>query len=312
MGDQNSGGTGAGAGTNGDGGAGAGAGGAGAGAGTGGSLMTSAPAAGGTQFAKDDWRSSLPPEMQGLPAIRDYKDVPSLVKSHVNLQTMIGSDKVVLPNDKSTPEQLTEFYKKWGRPETAEGYKFPPVKLPNGAEVPKEVMSHFMGVFHKAGLSQKQAEQVFSEYMNHEGTTMANRQTAIQTSQKAALEKLKTDMGDAYEEHVTAAQVLVKTFGNPELNKWLEDTGLGNDANFVRFFGNIAKSVMDDKAIVGGGGVQFKVSPEQAKDQITALKKDKDFVKALTTKTDPGHKEARAKWDELHSKAFGNALVKDN
>ncbi len=249
----------------------------------------------------DDWKASLPEDMRGLPAIKDYKDVPSLVKSHVNLQQMIGHDKVVLPNDKSTPEQWNEFYNKLGRPAKVEEYKFPPVKFSNGGTIPEEAQKHFAGIFHKAGVTQKQAEIIFSEYGNFEGKSVTDRLAAIKTSNDEALTNLKKEYGDAYGERVTAAQVAVKTFGSQEFSTWLEETGLGNDANFIKFFSNIGMAVLDDHAI-GGGELKFNKTPAQAQEEISSLKKDKDFLKKLTNRNDPGFAAAKQLWDDLHAK----------
>lgn len=301
----------------GEGGAAAGAGDAGAGAGkadpgAGGSIAT-----GGVKVeakadpaAANDWRTSLPEDMRGLPAIKDYKDVASLVKSHVNLQQMIGHDKIVVPNDKSTPEQVAEFYNKLGRPVDPDKYKLPEVKFTNGAGVPDEAKKHFMGIFHKVGLTQKQAEQLYAEYGTFEGQLVSKRMEGIKASQDQAIEGLKKEYGDAYGQRVTAAQVAVKTFGSPELMKWLDETGLGNDANFIKFFSNIGLALLDDKA-VGGGETKFMETPAQAQEKIAALKKDKDFLARLTNKQDPNHKAARELWDELHAKLSPKGQLQD-
>jgi hypothetical protein len=140
-----------------------------------------------------------------------------------------------------------------------------------------------------------------TDFADFEGKTMTERAITVKASQEQSVASLKTEWGDAYAEKLAAAQTFVKTCGSPELSKWLNETGLGNDANFIKMFSNAGMMVLDDKA-VGGGGMKFTKSPDQAKTEIDSLKKDKDFIMRLTDKNHPTHKDAKDAWDNLHQK----------
>ena len=68
------------------------------------------------------FRDSLPEDLRDHASLKDFNDVGSLAKSFVHAQSMIGSDKINLPTDKSTPEQWSQFYKELGRPDSVDGY----------------------------------------------------------------------------------------------------------------------------------------------------------------------------------------------
>ncbi len=249
--------------------------------------------------AAADWRAALPEDMRALDAIKDYKDLPGLVKSHVHLQTMVGKDKIVMPGKDAKPDEWNAFYQRLGRPEKPEEYGLPDMKFPNGATLPAETKAHFMAKFHEAGLTKPQAEKLWKETADYEGQLVTKRTEAVAQSRKEALEGLKTEYGAAYDEKLNHARVAVTTFGSPEMKAWLDATGLGDDPNFIKFFANIGGALLEDKA-VGGGGTTFTKTPGQASSELDRMKKDPDVLKKLADRNHPDHKATMQEWTRLH------------
>ena len=69
------------------------------------------------ETGSSDWLDSIEESLKTEPSLSDIKDVNSLAKSYVHAQKMIGADKIVMPNDKSTDDEWNDFYEKLGRPE---------------------------------------------------------------------------------------------------------------------------------------------------------------------------------------------------
>ena len=64
------------------------------------------------QVASEDWRSSIPEDLQNDPSLADIQDVAGLANGYVHAQHMIGADKVAIPSRDATPEELDNFYNK--------------------------------------------------------------------------------------------------------------------------------------------------------------------------------------------------------
>jgi len=51
-----------------------------------------------------DWRTHIPEELKGNTAFDNHKDLGSLLKSHANVQSLIGADKLPIPSKNATEE----------------------------------------------------------------------------------------------------------------------------------------------------------------------------------------------------------------
>ena len=85
--------------------------------------------------APADWRSGLPEDIRNDPSLADIKDVGSMAKSYINGQKLIGKNRIALPGEGATDEEISAFHSQLGRPEKAEGYQFGErPTLPEGME----------------------------------------------------------------------------------------------------------------------------------------------------------------------------------
>ena len=78
-----------------------------------------------------DWRASLSDDIRHDPSLASIQDVNGLAKSFIHGQKMVGADKVVLPKEDASPEEMNEFYNRLGRPEK---YEISRPDLPQGLE----------------------------------------------------------------------------------------------------------------------------------------------------------------------------------
>ena len=67
-----------------------------------------------------DWKASLSEDLRNDPSLASINDVASLAKGYVHGQKMIGADKIVIPKDDASPDEMNEFYNRLGRPEKYE------------------------------------------------------------------------------------------------------------------------------------------------------------------------------------------------
>jgi len=273
----------------------------------GGSTLTGTPPAGDTPPAggEIDWRSSLPEDLRSHPALIDIKDVGGLAKSYVHAQSMIGADKIVIPKPDASPAEMADFYNKLGRPGAAEGYRFSETTV-EGVPKDEATQKWARDIFHKHGLTQKQADGLYQDYVTKVGGDMRSMQESRGAQREQALEQLRGEWrGNEFDVNVQLAQRAVKTFGSEELVKYLNDSGEGDNPMLIRLFANIGKQLGEDQAF-GGRSSQsgFVAGPEAAKAEIGKLQTDTDFQKAYMNKDAPGHKEAVERMERLFKVAY--------
>src|SRR6056300_628644 len=64
------------------------------------------------------WKETISEEFRTNPNIEKFTEIDALAKSYINAVSMIGQDKVPVPNQNSTEDQWNEVYSKLGRPES--------------------------------------------------------------------------------------------------------------------------------------------------------------------------------------------------
>lgn len=155
------------------------------------------------------------------------------------------------PDEGKAPESYDEF------------------KMPEGVEVDTELADAFAPLMKEAQLTQEQA-QLFA-------TTMAKQvQMQVQIQQDAAeqqnvdwLATAKADKdygGDKFDENVGIAAKAVEHFGNEGFREVLENYGLYNHPEMIRFMVNVGKATQEDKPGGNTGG-----SSQVVKDHVSIL-----------------------------------------
>ena len=100
--------------------------------------------------APADWRSGLPEEVRNDPSLSDIKDVGSMAKSYINGQKLIGKNRIALPVEGATDEEISMFHSQLGRPEKADGYQFGDrPSLPEGMQYDEAFETQFKDLSYK-------------------------------------------------------------------------------------------------------------------------------------------------------------------
>ena len=251
-----------------------------------------------------DWRSSLPEDLRDAPTIQQVKDVPAMAKKLVHAQRALGNN-VGIPGKNSTDEERDTFYKAVGRPDEPSGYEMPVEGIPEGFEVPDEVMEGFRETAHRTGITDQQAAALYRWYA--ESDAGAKQMVATQSIQQreVAVAALRQEWGVAYEQNITQAQRAIQQFGSDEVFSAINNAGLGDNPDVLKFLASVGKAVADDEIMGTGGATQHALAPSEAQNEIAALKKDQGFVTRLAA----GDVDTKKKWDALHREAFPEEVV---
>lgn len=240
------------------------------------------------------WYADLPEELRNEPTIQKYKSVEDAAKGLVNAVKMIGKDKVAIPKAEADEGEWDAFFKAVGRPDTPDEYKIEA----EGAD--EDFLKSFKEAAHKTGLNQQQVDGLMSFWNDLTQDTMSKMQEMREKEVIEGLEALKKEWGTAFDREVAAAKRAVRELCDDD-QRALLDEGLGNDPRVVRLFNKLGKMLGEDtlKALPDSNTVS-----ESAQSEITRLKSDANFIKALNNKQHPGHREAVERFRILHERAF--------
>jgi hypothetical protein len=251
-----------------------------------------------------DWKTSLPEDLRSNASLQNINDIPSLAKSYVHAQSLVGADKIVIPKEGATPEEWSNFWKKVGRPDEATAYNLnKPENFPDQA-FDQKMLEHMQGIFHETGLTSRQAETLYNKYMDYIAGEYNTSQQEFTKQAEESLQKLKVDFGSEYNVKLAAAQRTLQQFGSPELVSYLDQTGLGNSPELIKLFANIGLSMSESTARDGESRVSGQVTSQQAMAEIDNLRQDGDFIKLISNKSGLGHREAVKRWQNLHALAY--------
>ncbi len=264
-----------------------------------------AGAAGASTAAPVAFAESLPEDIRGEAVFRDIKDLGSLAKGYLHAQRLIGHDPknlLVMPAPDDA-DAWNGVYARLGRPEKPDGYQL--AAAPEGVQPDEALRGTFLAKAHEAGLSNKQADALYS-WWNGEAATRAQAAAQAATqAQDAATASLKSEWGQAYDQRLDAARRALAHYGDEKLAAKMEATGLGNDPDVVRLFAKLGAQLQED-GLVGraGEGAPGMASPGEARQQISGLYTDKTFMASYMDKRSPGHAEAVARMAALHEQAY--------
>lgn len=279
-----------------------GEGGGGGGGGEGGDKGGAPSLLGGEGGGSESWYSSLPDDLKSNPYVAQSKDLAGFVKSAVDTKKMVGANTIRLPGKDATPEELSEFYKNLGRPDTHEAYK-PSVEVAEGI-LDDKILGTMQQKMHELGLSEKQGQTLLNEYLTILDSSLSERNTQSEAKMQEGINALKQEWGDKYDNNVKTAQLALRELGNDTIKDKLVETGLANDPAVIKWMAELGKKLLDDEAIGGEAGGRFSGSSEAAAQEIERLKMDNEFQATINDRRAPGHKEAVERWTALHKQAY--------
>ncbi len=218
--------------------------------------------------AAGNWTDQLPEELRSVGDFDKFKVgddeefikvPPSLAKSYAELSRKIGSKRLVHPDENATPEELNEFYKAVGRPDTSDDYGIGrPEDLPEELEYDEGLESEFKDKAHTLGLSKKQAVEIWDWYHDFQKDFFEETTQAATQQKSDAMLTLKKEWGRKYEENLARANNTLEEFGGDELASVIATGGMANNPAVIMTFAKIGerlgeRSMVDNNNFAGSG-----------------------------------------------------------
>src|SRR5690349_23798919 len=90
------------------------------------------PGAGGG--GNSDWKASLPDDLKASPVLQKFKTPEDAYRAHINLESVIGHKRLVVPDAKADEKTWEDVYNQLGRPPTPDKYPVPEFKFEEGLQ----------------------------------------------------------------------------------------------------------------------------------------------------------------------------------
>lgn len=215
----------------------------------------------------EGWTNHLPEELRA-DSLRatNFRSVEELTKGFINAQKMIGRRGVFVPSEKSTPEEISEFRRALGVPETPEGYEAKPEQLPPGIDWNDDLAKPFLDIAHKHNIpkaAMKDLVAMHVEIEKYRGQAM-EQQTHMEAERsftEGTQELQNTWRGD-FDSKMMKVRQAAAVLGVPVTSKGFEDPAI------VKAFAMVAERyIAEDKLVAGGAGLPGALNgPAMAKD----------------------------------------------
>lgn len=249
--------------------------------------------------ASFDWGTlTLDPDVKSLVTDRQWKTPNDAIKSYQNLEKLTGvpPDQMLKLPKGDDPAAWNEVWNRLGRPAKAEDYKIP---LPEGDK--GEFAKVAAGWFHEAGLTQAGAAKLATKWNEFQASQAQAQNDALAARDVKEVGELKAEWATDYDKHAAIVDKAAETFGmTPEQLAALKQT-MGPKAamNFMRNIGS-KLGIEDPNFVKGDGPTGFNnMSPQQAQEEMTRLRKDKLFAQEFNSPDPRVKSEARAKMNRL-------------
>lgn len=279
------------------------------------SLPSNAPSSGssstqgeGTPDPRAQFLEMIPEDLRASASLNDINNVGDLAKSYVHAQQMIGRARVALPGENATDAERQEFFEAIGRPKTPDEYGIKkPDEYPKDLPYSEEITKGFTNLAHEIGLTKDQAAKIHDWYVKGEMSNYQNLNQQVQQEFADQMKELMNEYGSeaVLNERLNIAQFALRQLGDEETTSWLEETGLGNHPKIIKIFAKAGQMLREDGLLQGvAGSNNFSMTPEEAKSRLAELQRDRDFMRSYLSASQPGHREAVQKVQELNKAAY--------
>ena len=216
----------------------------------------------------DNWRDGLPESIRNEKCLDSIKTVGALAQSYVHAQKSIGANKIAIPGENATPEELDEFYKALGRPDKAEDYESSKIELPEGVTLDDDEVKKFRTFAFEHGISQKVFEAALKFDVERVQAQIAAETARANAEYEETLGKLQSEFGERADTVVAQCNKAMTTFGLTEV---LREHGLLNNYAVIKALAGIGERISESR-LHGEAGTP--VDPQTRINEIMGDPKD--------------------------------------
>lgn len=240
------------------------------------------------------WKDKLTPDYANSPTMKLFPDTlegfNNAVKSHLELQKMMGNEKVPIPKGKDDPARAI-FNKAMGIPEKPEGYALPEITVPDNLKGLVFDKAKFAEAVHKFDLTPAAAKGLWEAYGEMSKQGYANALKAKEEKMTEIVNQLRQEWGDAYQSKVELGQMVINKFtADKEMNEFITATLL-QDPRGIKFLASVGDQFAENK--IGDFKYQrHSLTPEEAQREIDSIKNDPNHPYSNPKASEADHNRA--------------------
>jgi hypothetical protein len=224
--------------------------------------------------AAQPFHESLAEEFRGVSALQKFNDVNGLAKSYLELERLLGYEKIPMPKADAKPEEWESVWSRLGKPQKPEEYKFESIPAEEAKKIDPKFLEMVKPLLHEANLTQKQADVVVSKFIEMDKAMMGDLQKALQAEVEEGWTSLKKDWGNAYESMKESANLALDSTKIEGVWDWAERAGVINDPMFARIMAHFGQGLSED--VLRGGGRSVTLTPKGAETEYNMLMSNKE------------------------------------
>lgn len=247
------------------------------------------------------WPEGLDDGLKNEHSIKPFVDkegnvnYSNLMKSYVMTKKKVGSDRVAVPNEHSTEQEVNEFYEKLGYKSNLEEYE---IGKEENDVLGEEFLNEFKEFAHKSKMPLKQANQM-AAFLREKGKAGMEQEAKL-TQQKIneGVEGLKQEWSNAFDFRIGLAQrVLKDVVADESILEALQDPTIGSNPVVIKALAKIGEKLFKEDSFSGQSNSNYRQTPDEAMEEINRIKGD--MSGPYWDKSHPGHADAVKKMNKL-------------
>lgn len=149
-----------------------------------------------------------------------------------------------------------------------EAYEF---KAPEGQAFDEQIIKEYSDVAKELNLPQEHAQKLLDRIAPKLQERQMQQLEAVRTEWAEAATADKEFGGEKLQENLAIAKTALDKFGTPELRSLLNQSGLGNNPEVIRFMYRAGKAISGDRFVAPSVGAGAKPVPKDFSSQAAAL-----------------------------------------
>lgn len=225
-------------------------------------------------WTRPEWSNGLEvdDEMLRSNIFSSIKSTSDIVKGYYHAQKLVGHDKVVVPNEKSTPEQWKAFYERGGLPSKLEDYKTDIPKLYESDEFKNEIYKTAMDNFIKP----EQLKSILSIVDKHNNKIADSMDAEEKTKYETTVANLTKEWGTEYGRNIKVINSTLKHLAGDEMYNSIMDSDLADNEHFIKFMHGLAGKLNKEDTFSKDVVRNFNISKEDARIKLNEIRADKE------------------------------------
>jgi len=249
---------------------------------------------------KVQWPEGFADELKGEASLKSFINekgeinIPNLAKSFVHTKKQMGKDKVVLPNENSSDDEINEFHEKLGYKANKEEYTMAEIEE---SKLDEKFVTDLKDFAHENKIPLATADKLASFLHNQAGESGKLSMEAKSDAIEAGLDSVKEEFGKAYGQKLgIAKRVLDEVVKDENIIKLFNDPEIGSNPAVIKALVAIGENLYKEDSF-GGSDTGNIYSPGEAQEKINTIMGDSNHP--YNKSGHPGHADAVKKMMKL-------------